>query len=614
MFKTVKSKISIIYIGLVLLIVLLGLISVYNMMKISSTIDGLINTNYNSIVRINEMRQALRRQQLCVTEYLYRNREQSGVEFEGQASVFRQFHEAEKATIFIPEEVQYITNIGDYFETYVSMFHELRRYNLQDPDEFTQAETYYNTYMIPQQETVEAELQLLYTSNETALFGRQDAASNAAHTATQMLMVVFPVAAIAGLLMATMYTRRFFAPLNEITQNIKLVRQGNLDRKTTISTQDEFGLLADEFNNMTQRLSEFEKSTLGTLRAEKNKADLIVRSISEPVLILDEQAKIVMMNQAFERLFSRRDQESAGKNLLEVLPRKEFGRYVPLPQPGQENLEDQIIVVNQRGEDLFYHITAAVIPGPEGQSSGLVLLLHNITEMKQLERTRSDFIATISHEFKTPLTSIVMGADMIAGEMVGPLTEDQREIVNTIKEDSSRLEMLVGEMLELSRMESSKTIYQFTSCDLKEIIETSVKQFRAAAEHNNIVLTVDCPDDLPRVTADFSKITWVLNNLLSNAFKYTREGDSVRVEACRDGAWLNVSVSDTGIGIPPEFADQVFEKFVQINGYDVEVRGSGLGLAAAREMIQAHGGKIWCDPDVAVGSRFVFTLPLVREV
>ena len=184
----------------------------------------------------------------------------------------------------------------------------------------------------------------------------------------------------------------------------------------------------------------------------------------------------------------------------------------------------------------------------------------------------------------------------------------------TIKEDSSRLEMLVGEMLELSRMASSKTIYQFASCDLKEIIETSVKQFRAAAEHNNIELTVDCPDDLPRVTADFSKITWVLNNLLSNAFKYTKEGDSVRVEACRDGAWLNVSVSDTGIGIPPEFADQVFEKFVQINGYDVEVRGSGLGLAAAREMIQAHGGKIWCDPDVAVGSQFVFTLPLVREV
>lgn len=145
-------------------------------------------------------------------------------------------------------------------------------------------------------------------------------------------------------------------------------------------------------------------------------------------------------------------------------------------------------------------------------------------------------------------------------------------------------------------------------------MNTSMKQFKIVAERNDIRMSVNCPSDLPEVRADFSKITWVLNNLLSNAMKYTKEGDSVEVDAVRDGAWLEISVADTGIGVPPEFADQIFEKFVQINGYDLEVRGSGLGLAAAREMIKAHGGEIWCDTTVEVGSRFVFTLPLLREV
>jgi signal transduction histidine kinase len=203
--------------------------------------------------------------------------------------------------------------------------------------------------------------------------------------------------------------------------------------------------------------------------------------------------------------------------------------------------------------------------------------------------------------------------DLMRQELAGALNDDQREIADTVWEDAQRLEDLVGEMLELSRMESARMIYKFQRCSVETAIRGSVRQYEGIAARGEIALTTRVEPDLPDIWADLSKITWVLNNLLSNALKYTDAGGSVTVEAVQAAGMVQVSVTDTGVGVPPEFADQIFEKFVQIKGYDIEVRGSGVGLAAAREIITAHQGRIWCDTDRAEGSRFCFTLPPMGE-
>lgn len=610
MVKTVGGKFSLVYIGLVALIVILGLISIFTLSGISRTINGLIKTNYDSITRLAGMRQALWSQNQSMMDYLYTDNAADAIAvFREQEDQFRYYYEKERATIILPQELVYIEEIGSSFREYLTMADLLIQFDLKNPEDYERAARFYREELRPQQLIVEEKMRLLHTSNEIALFSRKEEAAQSAANSIGITGVVFLAAAGGGYFLATQYTRRFLKPLYEITENIKLIREGNLNRDIMIKSQDEFGMLAEEFNNMVRRLSEFERSTLGSLIQERNKSDSLVKSIYEPMLVVDAAGKLLLMNKAFERLYGLTEADSLGAPLPELVPGSGFREYITALRDGETDFhQGKTIVVPVGGEDLFYHVAVTPIPGPEGEISGLIMMLHDVTEMKRLERVRGDFIATISHEFKTPLTSIVMGADLISGGMLGPMTDDQREVVETIKEDSLRLESLVGEIMELSRMESSKTLYQFIPCNLSQIIAASVRQFEPMAERSGVYLGVDCPGNLPQVRADFSKITWVLNNLLSNAMKYTQAGDAVTVAAELKKGYAEVSVTDTGVGVPPEFVEQIFEKYVQIKGYDIEVRGSGLGLAAAREIISAHRGRIWCDPEVEEGSRFVFTL------
>jgi PAS domain S-box-containing protein len=369
-------------------------------------------------------------------------------------------------------------------------------------------------------------------------------------------------------------------------------------------------MLADEFNNMTRRLLEFERQAIGSIQSERNKSVSIVRSINEPLLILDRENKILGINHACEDLFDLREPDVMGQPLAQAVSYPDLADYAGRVESEEAAREGRIILIPSADKDQYFHVVGTILTDQDGRSNGLVLVLHDVTEMKLLEKARGDFIATVSHEFKTPLTSIVMGADLLSGHKLGPLNGDQREVLETIREDSQRLETLVGELLELSRIESSKTIYHFIPCYISRIVAVSVQQFSMMAERGGVRLIVGSLTGLPPVRADLSKITWVVNNLLSNALKYTKEGDEVRIEAEREGDHVVVSVADTGLGIPQEIAEHLFEKFIRTRTYDIEMRGSGIGLAVSKEIIQAHGGQIMFESKIPVGSKFIFTLPL----
>ena len=614
MFKTVRSKFTLGYLSLVLVICFLGVVSIYTMSSISTTIEGLITTNYNSIDRLAKMRDALWNQRLAVEEYLYGDSVQAAIQFEQSRTEFTRYYNEEEATIVLTNEQQYIEEIWARFQRYVNSFRTLTTYDLTDPEDYQAALDYYGDSMGPYVTLLENAMQKLHDSNETALFERRDQATEAARTSTRTLCILFPLAAVLGLWMSNIYTRRFLAPIDKITKQIKEVRQGNLSGGELVTTEDEFGLLAGEFQRMLQRLSEFEQSTLGSLMEARNQTDTIVRSINEPLLVMDDEGTVLLLNQAMAQLVGAEQTDDVRSPLRELLPQGELVEYLAqVVQDPSAVQPEKIVAPREKDNEHFYQVAITPILDADGVTTGFIVLLHNVTELKLLERARGDFIATISHEFKTPLTSIFMGADMMRSELAGPMNRDQREIVETICEDSQQLENLVGELLELSRIESAKTIYKFEPCSVESAVRVSVRQFESIAAHSDIALTVDVPPDLPQVWADFSKITWVLNNLLSNAMKYTNEGGSVTVSAQLRKQDILVSVADTGIGVPPEFADQIFEKFVQVKGYDLEVRGTGVGLAAAKEIITAHHGRIWCVTGREEGSEFCFTLPLMRQ-
>ncbi len=615
MFKTVRSKISLLYVVLVVLIVILGVLSVFALSDMSNTISGLIKTNYDSIVRLSHMQDALRLQDRDALAYVYNDEPiRAAVHFDENAAVFQHNLENEQSTLIIPAEIDYAKEISAAYQEYLLAFEALLDCDTSTSAGQKKALGLYEGELQSAQQQVETAMDRLYDSNEVALFARRDEAAASARRSIWIMAVASLLAAGGGLLLATLYTKSVLAPLHRITETVKLVREGNLNHTIEVTTRDEFGMLAGEFNNMVRRLAEFERSTLGSLMSERSKSDSLVKSIHEPVVVLDENARVVMMNTAFERLYGLKETESLGHPLQTLAPGCGFDGAMQALQAGRSfDPQGHTLAVREEGEDLFYQLTATPIPTPEGDAAGHIFVMHDITEMKRLEKSRGDFIATISHEFKTPLTSIVMGADLIANPAIGPLNDDQQEVVETIREDSRRLETLVGEILELSRIESSQTIYHAAPCNLSDIISSSLGQFRTLAERSRVALSAGDTAGLPRVSADFSKVTWVLNNLLSNALKYTGEGGRVRVDAWSEEGHVHISVTDTGMGVPPEYAEKIFEKYVQIKGYDIEVRGSGLGLAAAREIIEAHGGRIWCDTALQTGSRFIFTLEALPE-
>jgi len=604
--KSVKDKVAAVYIGLVVTIVLLGMATVFYMSLTGAAIDGLIVDNYNSLQRLNSMSDALNRQQMTTFAYLYADTvEDSEGLFNEQTERFYDKYNAEDAVISIPEEVTMLHDINAQYTTYCYMFGNLiRNYDIETSDGMEQARDYFETMIVPQRERVTAAMDRLYLSNENALFARRDQASETVSSYVQIIIVLFALAAAIGLFLAYTYTNKILAPLYEITETIHTVgREGSMGKKIGIRTKDEFALLFEEFNSMTGRLDEFERSTMGTLMSEKNRSVAIVRSITDPLIALDSEYNVLMFNDSFGALFGL-DMDITGRSFAGLLESNaQIRAYFEGVDYHTQETRDLMIVTRDEYEK-YYDLTVT----PISAGSGVIMVLHDITEMKKLDKAKNDFIATVSHEFKTPLTSIVMGVDLLSDESIGSINEDQREIVGAIKEDSERLSDMVRDILELSRIESSLTVYKLERCILTPIIAKSVEQFSYLADKNGVKLRFFPDGEQTPVMADSAKIRWVVNNLLSNAVKYTSPGDSIAVRETHDDNHVYISVRDTGAGIQPDMMEHMFERYAQPQGYEIEMRGSGLGLALSKEIIDEHKGKIWCQSKLGEGSTFTFFL------
>ncbi|MDD4504726.1 MAG: ATP-binding protein, partial [Clostridiaceae bacterium] len=429
------------------------------------------------------------------------------------------------------------------------------------------------------------------------------------HESMYIILTLSALAAIGGLMLSIRFTNRFMKPLDTLTKTVKTVKAGNWNQQINIVTKDEIGDLSIEFNEMTKRLHRYEQSALGKLMTEKNKSLAIVKSIPDPLIVLDTDYKITLINDTCEMFFDINEEKVLKKHFLEAIRNEEIFELISGVFEDNVEMDDKIIKI-EKMEDFYFNVIVTMIKDVESKVTGIIILLKDVTQLKQFEKARTDFISTISHEFKTPLTSIMMGTSMVLDESLGALNEEQQDVLNTIKEDGERLTKLVNDLLELSRIESGSSVFNMEPCSIDTVIDNSVKQFAIHAAHKNVNINTRVEENMPKVIADYEKITWVLNNLISNALKYTDAGDEILINAFIKNEKMQVSVKDTGIGIPEEFQEEIFNKYVQVKGQDLEARGTGLGLAVVKEIVNTHGGEIWCESKLDTGSIFTFTLPL----
>lgn len=449
--------------------------------------------------------------------------------------------------------------------------------------------------------------------NERAMMNSKRRVVGYTEESMNTIIVISIICVAASLILSNYFTGKFLRPVTLLTETMKHVKEGDLDQQAPIVFEDEIGDMAREFNNMTKRLQVFEKSTLGKVIEEKNKSIAIVKSISNPIIVLDNNYKIVLCNDACRMYLDVDEKDVINKHFLMAIKDGDLFDFIThASNMKEQNSSVQNTYSMVSSNNYNFNVLVTQIKDIHDAQAGVVVVFQNVTELKQVENMKSDFISTVSHEFKTPLTSIMFGTSLLLDKNLGISNERQMKILGTIKSDSDRLLSLVNDLLRFSKIEYDKSIFKMKPCSMRDVILNSVKEFYNMAESKGVTLEYDIDKDLPQVNGDFEKLTWAVNNLISNALKCTDRGDQVFITAYAKENDICVEVRDTGIGIPGEYQNRIFDKFIQIRGQDSERRGTGLGLAITKQIIEAHFGSIHCKSSLGQGSTFTFTLPVME--
>jgi len=366
------------------------------------------------------------------------------------------------------------------------------------------------------------------------------------------------------------------------------------------AARDELTDLADAVGGMVAELGR----TIHTLTDERNRSAAILGSMVEGVAVVSGDERILYCNQAFEQILELPQGSSQGKKLVEGLRQAELVTAVRQVLPGGDEVTGEVEVGTVRRRS--FSVTAA--PVRAAGASSAVLVLHDITELRRLERVRRDFVANVSHEFKTPLTAIQGFAETLLG---GALDDkaNRKRFMEIIREHAQRLARLTDDLLKLSRIEAGRLELESRPVSVAALVNGCVETARLKAESKGLRLTVGLPEDLPAVRGDAVQLGEVLQNLIDNALQYTPPGGRIDVTAYSNGHEVIFTVADTGIGIPEADLERIFERFYRVDAArSREAGGTGLGLSIARHIVDAHGGRIWVESAVGQGSRFRFSI------
>jgi len=565
--------------------------------------------NYKSINMAGKMLECVERQDSAI--FIYLNIDSTdGIElFSKNQTGFLKYYNIEENNITELNEGECVKRLNREYMDYIKKFSLLQETKLKYGQ--TESYKYYRNTVYPSFETIKKTLAEITDINQKAmLLGKETLKNN---TSASMYFITFIyIFAVAGCFMLSRYfTRLSLAPVHFLTTAVKKVRDGDLNQKIEVDSNDEIGELASEFNNMTQKLKQFEQSTLGIVMAEKNRSLAIVKSLADPLIVLDKNFKILLTNDSCEEFFDFKESDFVNKYFLEAVRSSEVYDHI-LDTFNAENSESmgKILIFKKNAREFFFNIIVTKVRDTEKNIIGAVVIFNNVTDFKELEKMKTDFIYGISHEFKTPLTSIMMGASLLTDDNLGVLNERQNKIVESIKEDGERLAELVTGLLELSKIESGKDIFKFTPCNINNIIMDSLNNFKSQIDNKKIKVETHLNRDIPSLNLDYEKILCAFNNIFSNAIKYNQMCGLIIVKSQQVQNYIEISVKDTGIGIAEENRDKIFEKFFHAAVNDYSRPGSGIGLAITKEIVISHGGMIKCSSEVNRGSEFIILLPL----
>ena len=616
---SLRTKLLVSYLVFVAALVVLGGWSAWRLREMGGVSRRIISNNYDSVVAAQEMKESLERQDSAALFALLGARDRAMAQMrEHRARFDSNFQKAANNITEIgePEALETIRRDRD---AYYQMFDAFLA-KLNGPagdgggsdvkrEEVSERNEYFKR-LEPQFNKLRADCEYLLQLNQRAMLAKSEAAAGVAQLWFYRTLLIAGLLVAAGLMLAFFLSNRIVEPLRQLTATTARIAGGDLNAKVTVSSRDEVGVLAAEYNRMAERIRQLRSSDMGKLLVAQQTTEAAIDSLYDPVIVTDAQGHVTKLNPAAEEIFGS-EKGNAGRHVGEVARDARIAGAVAEALESQHPVAGEgmssVLPLAVDGSERAFRLRTTPMRDDGHRLLGAVTILEDITHLREIDRLKSEFIATASHELRTPLTSVQMGVHLLLEGALGELTDNQNEVLQACRQDCERLDKLMRDLLDLSKIEAGESQPQLATVSARDLLTTAVKELRPQVETKGLKLSVDVPVELPWVSVDRLQIERVISNLIINALRHTKNGE-IKISAERRENHVSVSVRDTGSGIPSEYLPHIFDKFVQVP--DAPTGGAGLGLTISKSIVEAHGGQISVQSEVGRGTTFTFTLPL----
>ena len=613
MFKTLRTKILLGYsITLILTLVVIGW-ALKNIVDLGDATDSILRENYRSILAAENMIDAIERQDSGLLLMLLGYVEENQALFDEQSVNFLIWFGRAKDNVTISGEQEIVDSIDRLYKNYLQTSSELK---IRVASEDTSAKQFYHDAVLASFMAVRNECANLRETNQNTMFNASVVAGKVAKRAIWSMVIIGAIVIIVGIGFSVLLSKIIVKPLRQMNEATKKIASGDYDVNIRTRNRDEVGNLAEGFNIMARELKKYSDMNVEQLLAEKQKSEAVIKNIDDGVILIDSNSIVTAMNPAAADALDVSINRVVGTHALEVIKNEKLyeiiKRTIETGTAPEIDEDNRIVTLGEEDKRKTFQFLITPITTKRNALVGVVFQLRDITHFKELDRLKSEFIMTASHELKTPLTSMEMSIGLLKENAADNLNDNQKELLDAADEDVRRLKSLVKDLLDLSRIESGKIEMEFDRVDIGIVLEKAVAALKSTTDDKGVQLESNIQENMPPVNADPTKITWVLTNLISNALRYTEDGGFIKLDAADVGPQVQINVRDNGKGIPYEYQSRIFDKFVQVKD-DTTAGGSGLGLAICKEIVRAHGGTIWVDSTPGEGSTFSFTLPIFKE-
>jgi signal transduction histidine kinase len=571
--------------------------------RLGGSINVILRENYDSVLAGQEMKESAERMDSGLSFALAGEEKRGRDLFDENFPLFQQNLKNELNNITIPGEGEAANKIKEDEDRYQALARTF--WGTSDPN--ARRKMYFSE-LLPLFTEVKNNAQKVIRLNQDNMVEADHRAKSLSADSTRAMVVLLVLGVALAISLGYGLQRAILRPIQTLTRVSKELGEGKLDQVIPVESRDELGQLADAFNKLAARLRAYRQTTTDQLSQARHMTEITFSAFPDSILAFSLDGKINFTNPAAGKLL----QKLNGDYGLPLVIQEEVGKVLKGAPDSVPTSFEKAIPVRIEDHEAFLLPRIIGMRDEPGNLFGVALVLQDVTRFRLLDEVKTNLVSTVSHELKTPLTSIRMGLHLLLEERIGSLNPKQLELLVAAREDSERLLRMINDLLDLARLESGQTRQRFEVVSPRTLIDGALPNLRSLTEAHDSRLVAEVAPDLPEVTVDSRQINHVFSNFVSNAARFSKPGEEVLLSAKTVGKAVRFSVLDHGPGIPKDFQPRVFERFFRIPGTE-ESNGVGLGLAIAKEIVISHGGNIGLHSTPGEGSEFYFDLPIVRN-